>query len=425
MRVGSTFDFSHTELKIEHEGRKVEVRSPLPPDGGSGGGGYFMLVTNKDTPILAVSVHPKQGKQLLSQRGAKGHEKSAFICFFEQDKQAFSFRVSNLTNEQVCFSIRKGPTTLAPKVNRIDLLRPKETVEVSADESADSKEMILNVLEEQVSVATDEKSAEGPKGTYYYIAAYPTGLVATPDWTAATWGASMFVCMEEAEQRYTFGFEIDPRALLFGRGPPSYGGGDDGFSRGFGGGGFGGGGGNFGGGGVACSFSGPRVPASANFGGGGFGASVAFSPSSLAPGGAGDDDVLAARVSHGETRQVNSQEVACHVEYKKGTPVTCLCLAVANPVKVLLYPQSDSKQRLEQAMFAAFKFLTAKDDAIAASIKTVFPEIECCVCMSSPPSFAYATCGHEACCEGCDGQLRDRKCPLCRGVIQGKVRVVA
>ena len=46
---------------------------------------------------------------------------------------------------------------------------------------------------------------------------------------------------------------------------------------------------------------------------------------------------------------------------------------------------------------------------------------ECVVCLDAPASMALLPCGHRCVCAGCAGTVR--ACPICRGGVQGSVRI--
>ncbi len=452
---GSTFDFERV-LSVTQEDKTTEVyedkeHAPM-----------ILLDAAEGTPIFAVSVAGQGGRVLMTKR--KG---GSFQAIFEKDKQKFAFRVSNLSDHRISFSIRRGDAK-GPAINKVNLIDPKKTVEIVSDFSNGEREMFLDTLEEKVSVAQDEARPDGSaaKGSYFSIVAYPTNKEA--DWTKAVWGCPDFVCFPVAP----------PPSPGFGGDFPSYSGGGWGGERGAckfflmgncrkgslcafshapqgwgsGGGhvveGFGasvprpvpcfsasaaGGGGGFGG----YSFGGFGDSAPVRAGGGAALLPAEFTndPSmalafvsgggddyDLAEFGAYEDDAMAANVRHGDTRVQSTRTVNCDVFYKQGSSPTTLCLSVMKPEKVSIFAKMTDAARLHKMLENLYDFIMGKNERLLASLTQVFSEEQCVVCMDSPPQCIFIKCGHAALCNGCKPQLKEQKCPLCRGHISASIQ---
>ena len=67
----------------------------------------------------------------------------------------------------------------------------------------------------------------------------------------------------------------------------------------------------------------------------------------------------------------------------------------------------------------------APPPAATTTVRVVDRKGLCVCCMTEPADFLATPCGHQCCCEACFAQLQgtDARCPICRGRIQGVVRV--
>ncbi len=416
MRV-SGFDFKQVMLN-DMNGKQIAVfedkdHSPMVLMDAIGG-----------APILAVSVVPSDGKGLMTKRG------DAFQCIFEKDKQSFSMRVSNFTQHNVAFYIRsKGKC-----VNKINMVQPSTTTIIKSDFSNEEREMFLDTLDEKVSVAQDETRADGSaaKGTYFTIEVAPTQ--SEEDWRESVWLCPDFVCQPVVPDfgRSFGGFGDSRPVACFGTVP--FGGGDGFRSKG----GFGAGYPN--GWGSAGGISSTPVANVSSFYEGGFGsaepmaAALAFGgPPSPSYGGGPDeydlpefaayeDDAFAANVRHGAISQQASRTIHCAVHFKMGSKAVTLCLSVMKPDKVHIFPPMSENVRIHKMLECLYDFITGKNARLLASLKQIHEEKECAICLSEPPQCIFIKCGHCAICNSCKTQLREQKCPLCRGFITASIQ---
>ncbi len=464
----SVFDFTSVMVNAIDGGKQVAVfedkeHAPM-----------VLMDTIAGTPILAVSVVPSDGKGLMTKR--KG---DAFQCIFEKDKQSFSFRISNLTRHNVAFYIRSNGKC----INKINMVESESSAVIKSDYSNGEREMFLDTLDEKVSVAQDEARADGSaaKGTYFTIEAAPTDQEA--DWRAAVWLCPEFVCVPvpDAKTSWDIGFAQQPGGWIqngtaggWGSGPvtrgtrrpavqPTFG--SDASGRGWGGrpdqgarpaaiacfagsgsgfgsstqaaqGGFGGSGafcfgsgGGFGGGVHAAS---QPVAAVASQGGHDLALAFAGGPPSPSYGGgdeydlaefaAYEDDAFAANVRHGEVKKQGGRAINMEVFFKMGSAAVTLCLSVMKPDKVVQFPPMSENVRLHKMLECIYDFVSGKNARLIAQVKKVHEEKECVICLTEPPQCIFIKCGHCAICNTCKPQLREQKCPLCRGFIVASIQ---
>lgn len=48
---------------------------------------------------------------------------------------------------------------------------------------------------------------------------------------------------------------------------------------------------------------------------------------------------------------------------------------------------------------------------------------QCVICLDASADFLVVPCGHQCGCQACLNNIRDRKCPICRNILSGIVRV--
>jgi hypothetical protein len=96
-------------------------------------------------------------------------------ALFTQDNVEFEFAISNLTNKHIHFTIQKytsdGPCGY---INKINVSRPYETVEIKTDTSENERTMILESEKTSTGQKVKLKNAvEQKKGMYFVFACFP------------------------------------------------------------------------------------------------------------------------------------------------------------------------------------------------------------------------------------------------------------
>jgi hypothetical protein len=181
------------ELTVQKDKRDVDVLRDST-------GFHPMVLMDVATgkPIASLSVAPRhQGSSaFVTRRSAE-----LFQAVVQRDEQAFAFRFCNLLSDQrIAFDIRRGQdkTGRAKRVNKVNLLEPDTVAVIESDYSNDEREMFLNILKDgggtSVSVANDEKTEQGPRGTYFSIWVYPTREGTS--FSDAVWCCPDFIAME-------------------------------------------------------------------------------------------------------------------------------------------------------------------------------------------------------------------------------------
>ncbi len=356
-------------------------------------------VFGQDYPLPAT----EPGRVLMTKR-----KNGAFQCIFEKDKMPFTFRVTNLTQFDISFFIRKGNNDVkGSPINKINLIERWKTIEIASDYSNGEREMIVSTLDEKVTVAQDENRAEGQaaQGSYFTILAYPTDAKA--DWTKAVWMCPDYVCIPPKKPELGGGGWGSVDRGTWNVATWSSGSGGANFS-----GGFSGGGGGFG----VSALDAPNPSSSPSFG-----AELAYAGGF---GGFGDDDAYAARVEHGDVRVQNTRTVQCNVFYKMGSAPVTLCLSVLMGDRVHMFPQIPVELQRRLMLECVNTYVQDKNKHLLAMVEHTFKEEECCICKNAPPQRIFVKCGHFAICNDCDTILQERKCPLCRAFIEASIKYI-
>jgi hypothetical protein len=110
--------------------------------------------------------------------------------------------------------------------------------------------------------------------------------------------------------------------------------------------------------------------------------------------------------------EVQSSQVVMEFAYDKAAPVCTLGFCIWDKMKV--EPFQLSAEEMQEMLDAAVK---SGDQMLVDSIAKIFESEECTVCMDSSATMVLIQCGHKCVCAGCEKQLNPRICPLCRGKI--------
>jgi hypothetical protein len=110
--------------------------------------------------------------------------------------------------------------------------------------------------------------------------------------------------------------------------------------------------------------------------------------------------------------EVQSSQVVMEFAYDKAPPVCALGFCIWDKMKV--EPFQLSAEEMQEMLDAAVK---SGDQMLVDSIAKIFESEECTVCMDSSATMVLIQCGHKCVCAGCEKQLNPRICPLCRGKI--------
>ena len=345
-----------------------------------------LLDGEKGLPIFSISVDAEDGKSLITKKGRE------FISIFEKDHQRITFRLTNLTQHNVYFSLCHGKEH-GKSVNKVNIIPPQCTYEVKGDYSDGEREMFLDVRKDGngqgITVAQDEK--QGPKGTYFSLKVCPTHK--DHKWNNAVWTCPDFLCMPK--EKLGNGFA--------GVDPPVYGS-IAGFLSSV----------RFGG--SAAPPSSPALSEFAAIDGGERGEDFAFGNSSK-------DDAFATNLRHGNVNIANARVIEAGVYFEHAAPVATFYMAVMSPDTISPFPSLTFGQRMTLMLESIYDFRVTCNTKLLESNKMVHKEEECCICMDAAPDFIFIKCGHSSVCKNCAPQLREQRCPLCRAFIEGKINL--
>ncbi|XP_071442686.1 E3 ubiquitin-protein ligase LRSAM1-like isoform X2 [Hetaerina americana] len=92
-------------------------------------------------------------------------------------------------------------------------------------------------------------------------------------------------------------------------------------------------------------------------------------------------------------------------------------LYLENLAKNLIQPSAPPQELLEDGAASAQQVMPCFIDT-----SNIMSQCECAVCMDKKCEVIYIPCGHLCCCIGCSEKLD--QCPLCRGLVEQKIRVI-
>jgi len=131
----------------------------------------------------------------------------------------------------------------------------------------------------------------------------------------------------------------------------------------------------------------------------------------------------AAEVRHGDVVRVESQKVAIPFNYKVKSAPCMLGLSVLKD-NVTVVPQLSKAEAFSLGLKLVEDCVNNKNQALLATLKQVYLEPVCVVCIENLTSVILLKCGHQCLCETCAGNLVKKECPVCRGHIVAEFHVV-
>jgi len=151
-----------------------------------GTGNTMVLFGNDSTPILAIHFAPQNtekdesAKCAIAERKTDQEGQQLFQGLINKDNESIMLVLTNLTDDFLRVEIspynNKDKKHGKNLVNKINALRPFETIEVKSDNNNNDKTLILSAIKksdgQNLTVKDDEKHEE-QQGTYFSLMAFP------------------------------------------------------------------------------------------------------------------------------------------------------------------------------------------------------------------------------------------------------------
>jgi hypothetical protein len=403
----------------------------------------MVLFSESGSPLVGLQVNcpNNDAKSILTRRPEKVNSLCDFQLIATEDNKEFELIISNFTDNKVSFNISHYDVlTKSPafqQLNEINILKKHQSVSVKSDYTKDNAALILSAIKEtinnnttNVSVEKAEQSIKNYDASYISIQVYPEQISKefSSQFVNAKWSdVDIIVMIEEKKQ-------IIPRIRYEERGSDTRGG-------------------------IGGLFGDSEENITTNNGEFHYETVIRVSESceknmfmpqssnvqeSTGLFGSMKDKFMGlfkknsddnnnkttmnnvinqssiGKITGGRKIQVTSTVSDTECDYEAGTSICVIGLSISNKLK---FNNHTVEMFVNQAKELIDGMINNENKLLLNKINNIYKSDECCICFSEAPDTVMYPCGHQCIHYVCGTNELERKCPLCRSIINAFVQV--